>query len=93
MSELTKEQEILMVMRKVLASIVKDTTPPPGMKHPLTEQTIQDVRACFGLISARERELADEQGRVVEKPFYTDQRQEQSAEVVPMSSIRRQEKD
>jgi len=93
MSELTKEQEILMVMRKVLASIVKDTTPPPGMKHPLTEQTIQDVRACFGLISARERELADEQGRVVEKPFYTDQRQEQSAEVVPMSSIRRPEKD
>lgn len=91
MTELSKEQEILMVMRKVLASIIKDTTPPPGMKHPLTDGTIVDVRACLGLISARERELADAQGRVVEKPYYTDQRKQQ-AEVVPMSSIRRPKK-
>lgn len=91
MTELTKEQEILMVMRKVLASIVKDTTPPPGMKHPLTDQTIQDVRACLGLISARERELADEQGRVVEKPYFIDQPKQ--AEVVPISRIQKVKKD
>ena len=93
MTETTKEQEILMVMRKVLAAIIKDTTPPPGMKHPLTDRTIEDVRACLGLISARERELADEQGRTVEKPYYTDQRQQQAAEVVPMSSIRKPTND
>ncbi len=85
MTELTKEQDILIVMRKVLASIIKDTTPPPGMKHPLTDQTIQDVRVCLGLIAARERELADEQGRVVEKPYFTDEPRQ--AEVVPISKI------
>lgn len=87
MAETSKEQEILMVMRKVLASIIKDTTPPPGMKHPMSEQTIMDVRACFGLISARERELADEQGRVVEKPYFTDEKP--AAEVVPISKIKK----
>ncbi|KOR32518.1 segregation and condensation protein A, partial [Achromatium sp. WMS3] len=35
MSESPKEHEILMVMRKVLATIIKDTTPPPGMQSPL----------------------------------------------------------
>jgi hypothetical protein len=91
MTELTKEQEVLIVMRKVLASIVKDTTPPPGMKHPLTDQTIQDVRACLGLIAARERELANEQGRVVEKPYYTDEPRQ--AKVVPISKIKKPDKD
>ena len=85
MSEQTKEQEILMVMRKVLASIIKDTTPSPGMKHPMSDRTIQDVRACLGLISARERELADAQGRVVEKPYYVDE--PRGEKVVPISSI------
>jgi hypothetical protein len=87
MTESTKEQEILLVMRKVLAAIIKDTTPPPGMKHPLTQHTIEDVRACLALIAARERELADARGAVVEKPFYTDERP--SAEVVPIGQLRR----
>jgi hypothetical protein len=87
MSEQTKEQEILQVMRKVLTSIIKDVTPPPGMKHPLTNNTVQDVRACLGLIAARERELADEQGRIVEKPYFTDEKP--AAEVVPISKIQR----
>lgn len=87
MSELTKEQEILIVMRKVLASIIKDTTPPRGMKHPMSDQTIQDVRACLGLISARERELADAQGRAVERPYYVDE--PRGERVVPISAIRK----
>ena len=85
MSEQTKEQEILVVMRKVLASIIKDTTPPPGMKHPMSDRTIQDVRACLGLISARERELADAQGRPMERPYYADE--PRNEKVVPISSI------
>ncbi len=73
---LSKEQRILRVMRKVLASIVKDATPQPGMLHPLSERTIQDIRECFGLISAREAELADNAGLSRnEKPFYTDEPQ------------------
>ena len=62
MTTRSKEQRILVVMRKLLAQIVKDTTPGPGMRHPLSEQTIKDIRDCFGLISARERELAEKAG-------------------------------
>ena len=73
---MSKEQRILRVMRKVLASIVKDATPQPGMLHPLSEHTIQDIRECFGLIAAREAELAETAGLSRnEKPFYTDQPQ------------------
>lgn len=70
----SKEQRIMVVMRKVLASVVKDTTPPPGMRHPLSDKTIEDIRQCFGLIAAREQELAKAAGiDLNEKPRYTDE--------------------
>ena len=87
----SKERQVLMVMRKVLAQIIKDTTPASkAMRHPLTEQTIQDIRNCLGLISARERELADEAGVAVEKPYYTDEKR--GADVVSINSIGRVDK-
>ena len=74
LSGLSKEQRILRVLRKVLANIVKDVTPPPGTPHPLNERTLADIRDLFGLIAERERELADEAGRsTIEKPMYPDQ--------------------
>lgn len=70
---LTKEQRILRVLRKVLANIVKDTTPQPGMLHPLQESTRHDIRDLFGLIAEREKELATEAGLAAnEKPYFTD---------------------
>jgi len=88
----SKEREILMVMRKVLANIIKDTTPASrAMKHPLSESTIEDVRNCLGLISLRERELADQAGVAVEKPYYADEKP--SAEVVSIGAIGRVEKE
>lgn len=86
MSDSSKEREILLVMRKVLAQIIKDTTPPSrAMKHPLSDQTIIDVRQCLGLIASRERELADAAGVAPERPFYTDEKP--AADVVPISKI------
>ena len=80
----SKEREILMVMRKVLAQIVKDTTPPSrAMKHPLSDQTIEDIRNCLGLISLRE--LADAAGVAQEKPYYADEKA--PAEVVSIGKI------
>lgn len=87
MSEQSKEREILVVMRKVLGAVIKDITPASGTRHPLSDQTIKDVRMCFGLISARERELADQQGVAMERPYYADEKP--TAEVVPMSGIGR----
>jgi hypothetical protein len=84
----SKEREILVVMRKVLAQIIKDTTPPSrAMKHPLSDRTIEDVRHCLGLISLRERELADAAGVAQERPFYTDE--QRAAEVVSINKIGR----
>ena len=93
MNELSrKEREILVVMRKVLAQVIKDTTPPSrAMKHPLSEQTIQDVRHCLGLISLRERELADEAGVTQERPYYADDKP--AAEVVSISRIAKVSKE
>lgn len=86
MSELTPEQQILILMRKTLTAIVKDVTPPPGMRHPLSDPTIAQVRDCLGAIAMREKELASAQGRASEQPYYADQ--PQSAQVVPIDSLR-----
>ena len=58
---LTLEHRILIQVRQVLASVVRDVTPPPGMRNPLSERTIEDIRSCFALIAARERELSSKQ--------------------------------
>lgn len=71
---LSKEQRILRVLRKVLGNIVKDTVPAPGEPHPLTENTVRDIRDLFGLIAEREKELAEEAGfNSNEKPHFTDE--------------------
>jgi len=91
MSDLTKEQQVLIAMRKTLAAIIKDVTPPPGMRHPLSEPTIEDMRQCLGLIAEREKELADEQGRGGERPFFADE--PQSAQVVPIAGLGKRGKE
>jgi hypothetical protein len=60
--EASKEQRILRMIKRVLTDIAKDTSTPPGMKHPLSENTIQGMRDCLALVAAREKELADEAG-------------------------------
>ena len=68
------EQRILITMRQVLSTVIKEITPGQGMRHPLSKQTIEDVRQCFGLIAARERELNQLNGSVQpEKPEYKDE--------------------
>ena len=78
---LSKEQQVMVAMRKTLANIIKDTTPEPGMIHALSKNTVEDIKACFALIAARERELMEAMG--VEnnaRPRFIDE--PQSAEVV-----------
>ena len=70
--ELSKEQRILRLMRKTLGNVVKDVTPLGGHSNPLSSSTIQDIKDCFGLISERERELAEALGFDQFKPYYAD---------------------
>ncbi len=88
----TEEQRILVVMRKVLGQVVRETTPRPGLKHPLSEATVEDIRQCFALIAARERKLANAAGvELRERPHYVDE--PRTAEVIPMSRIGRQSRN
>jgi hypothetical protein len=87
MNELTQEQRILIAMRKTLGAVIRDVTPPPGMRHPLSESTIEDVRQCLALIAARERELAEAQGRGGERPYYTDE--PPAVQTVPIAGLSR----
>ena len=83
---LSPEQRVLRTMRKVLAGVVRDTAPQPGMPQPLSGQTIEDIKACFALISAREAELY--QGSHLKSvPVYADQ--PRSATVIPIGQKKR----
>lgn len=74
----------MIAMRQVLSSIVRDTTPPPGMQHPLTESTIEDIKQCFMLITAREKELKEEGGHDTSaRPRYADE--PKTSHVVPFT--------
>ena len=80
------EKRIMVMMRQVLTSVARETVPPPGMKHPLTDGTIQGIRDCLALISARERELNIDLGEEQNaRPRYVDD--PQSSKVVSLDSI------
>ncbi len=70
--ELSKEQRVLRQVRKTLGNIVKDVTPLGGRPNPLSNSTIQDIKDCFGLISEREKELAEKLHFDQGKPYYAD---------------------
>ena len=73
-SELSKEQRILRMVRRTLTDVAKDTVTPAGLKHPLSEQTIQGIRECLALISARETELQEQAGKPSPfKPRFVDE--------------------
>lgn len=69
-----KERQILRAMRKTLAGVVRDLTPNDRMQaYPLSDATVEDVKMCFDLIAARERELAEQAGIQAEKPRFIDE--------------------
>lgn len=71
--ETSKEYKILVTMRQVLSGIIRDITPAPGQRHPLSESTMQDIKQCFNLIAAREKEITDEAGMPNQhRPRYVD---------------------
>lgn len=84
----SKEFQILKVMKLVLTDVVKDTATQPGLKHPLSERTVDGIRQCLKLITARERELVDESGKSMDmRPYYTDEPKKNV--VVPITKIDR----
>ena len=72
--ELTKEERILRMMKKVLTNVARDTHAKWGSAHPLSRETVEGIRDCLALITARERELAEEYGRPMNmRPRFIDE--------------------
>lgn len=88
---LSKEEQILKMMKKVLTDVAKDTHVKPGLKHPLSDNTILSIRDCLSLIAAREAELAKEAGRESKmRPHFVDEPKD--TVVVPISNLKRKNK-
>ena len=90
--ELTREERILRVMKRVLTGIAKDTYTRPGHRHPLSDDTINDIRNCLSLITTREMELNEAAGRSMEhRPHFVDE--PPKSVVVPLTMPDSKDKD
>lgn len=69
------EKRVLMAMRKTLAKVVRDLTPSDSaVRYPLSDETVEDIKMCFDLISTRERELAQQAGvEIKDRPHFIDE--------------------
>jgi hypothetical protein len=84
----SKEEKILNAVKRVLTEVIKDTATEPGIKHPLSDNTIAGLRDCLMLISQREQELAEAAGRSMDmRPRFKDEPKPQGDVVVSIDSI------
>ena len=87
-TELSKEEQILHMVKKVLTDVAKDTHVKPGLRHPLSDNTILGIRECLTLITAREQELAKAAGRESKmRPRFVDEPQDKV--VVSIDALKR----
>ncbi|GMR06026.1 MAG: hypothetical protein BMS9Abin25_0607 [Gammaproteobacteria bacterium] len=69
-----KEEEILQLIKSTLTSIARDTYTPPELTHPLSGDTINQIRNCFAVITRRQQELARARGEEFnDRPRYIDE--------------------
>ena len=81
--EPTKEERILRMVKRVLTDVAKDTYTRPGYRHPLSDETVNGIRDCLALITARETELAEKAGRPMKmRPRFVDE--PRNSVVVPL---------
>ena len=84
----SKEESILSAVKRMLTEVIKDTATQPGVKHPLSDNTINGLRDCLIMISQREHELAEEAGRSRDaRPRFVDEPKPQGDVVVPLHTI------
>ena len=83
----TKEELILNLVKRTLTDVIKDTATSPGLKHPLNDETIKQLRDCLGMIAQREHELAEAAGRDTKmRPRFIDEAPSSSSVVVSLDT-------
>jgi hypothetical protein len=71
---ISNEEEILQLVKNTLTAIAKDTYTPPELTHPLSSDTINQIRNCFAVITRRQQELAGARGvEFNDRPRYVDE--------------------
>lgn len=84
--EANKDYRVIQAVKSVLLDVIKDTTVEPGMRHPLSEKTIEGMRKCLALVYAREHEIAEEHGVPIKaRPHFTDE--PQSSKTVSLEDV------
>lgn len=69
-----REEEVLQIIKNTLTAIAKDTYTPPELTHPLSTDTINQIRHCFSVITHRQQELARARGEEFnDRPHYVDE--------------------
>ena len=72
--DISKEEEILQLVKNTLTAIAKDTYTPPELTHPLSSDTINQIRACLSMVTKRQQELAISRGEEFnDRPRYIDE--------------------
>ena len=72
--EASKEEEILQLVKNTLTAIAKDTYTPPELTHPLSSDTINQIRECLTVITRRQQELGKARGEAFnDRPHYIDE--------------------
>jgi len=90
--EMSKEQKVLKMVKRVLTDVARDTHVKPGLKHPLSDNTIMGIRDSLALIAAREKELAEEAGIDMNmRPRFIDE--PQTSVVVSIDKLQRPSSD
>ncbi len=89
-----REERILQVMRSILVDVIKDTTTKPGLKHPLKQSTISNIRHGLDLITARQKELLEASGKSWDlRPTYPSAPQQHTEDGVVVSVTKLKKKD
>ncbi len=71
---ISTEEEILQLVKSTLTAIAKDTYTPPELTHPLSSDTINQIRNCLAVITRRQQALAGERGEEFnDRPRYIDE--------------------
>jgi hypothetical protein len=82
---LSVEERVLRAMKHVLTRVVRETATAPGTRHVLSDGVLEEIRDCLFLISTRERELAEAQGRPMQaRPRYTDEPRPPGPTIIPL---------
>ena len=72
--DISTEEEILQLVKNTLTAIAKDTYTPPELTHPLSSDTINQIRSCLTVITQRQQELARSRGEEFnDRPRYIDE--------------------